>query len=157
MKRRTVLGFALLLGLTLTSAPLGARQAARIINLTAGDPVNNVMNYSVKTLRAKAGERVRVRLTNIGQTPKIVMAHNFVLLKEGVDPKAFTDAAAAARDTDYILPSQKNQIIANTTMAGPGERVEVTFVVPTKPGKYTFVCTFAGHYAAGMWGELIVQ
>ena len=40
---------------------------------------------------------------------------------------------------------------------GPGESAEVTFTAPTKPGKYVFLCSFAGHWAAGMTGDLIVK
>ena len=39
----------------------------------------------------------------------------------------------------------------------PGERVQVTFTVPETPGDYPFLCTFAGHYQAGMKGTLIVR
>jgi azurin len=134
-----------------------AGQGGRIVNITVGDPVNDRMEYSVKRIVAKPGERIRVRLSNIGVTPKIVMAHNFVLLKAGVDPKAFTDVAANARATDFIAPAQRSQIIASSPMLGPGERAEVVFTAPTQPGKYSYVCSFAGHYAAGMWGELVVQ
>ena len=36
-------------------------------------------------------------------------------------------------------------------------RDAVTFTVPKTPGTYTYLCSFAGHYAAGMWGQLIVK
>jgi plastocyanin len=42
-------------------------------------------------------------------------------------------------------------------MAGPGETVQVTFTAPSKPGKYPYLCTFSGHYQAGMKGVLIVK
>ena len=85
------------------------------------------------------------------------MAHNFVLLKEGASPVEFNNAAMTARDTDFIPPSMKDQIIAHTDLAGPGETVEVTFAAPTKPGTYTYLCSFPGHYQVGMKGELIVK
>jgi plastocyanin len=44
-----------------------------------------------------------------------------------------------------------------TPFAGPGETVEVVFTAPAKPGKYPYVCTFAGHCLAGMRGTLIVK
>ena len=50
-----------------------------------------------------------------------------------------------------------NMVIAKTSLAGPGERVQVTFTVPETPGEYPFICTFAGHYQAGMKGKLIVR
>jgi uncharacterized cupredoxin-like copper-binding protein len=42
-------------------------------------------------------------------------------------------------------------------LAGPGETVQVFFTAPAKPGRYPFVCTFAGHYQLGMKGTLIVR
>jgi azurin len=47
-------------------------------------------------------------------------------------------------------------VIAKTALAGPGETVGVTFVVPEIPGEYPFICTFAGHCQAGMRGALVV-
>lgn len=129
-----------------------AGAAARVVNLTGDDK----MQYSVRLIRVKPGERIRVRLTSIGVTPKIVMAHNFVLLKAGTDPKAFAETGAAFKDVDYIAPKLKGQVLAQSTMVGPAERAEVTFTAPTAPGKYIYLCTFPGHYAAGMWGELVV-
>jgi uncharacterized cupredoxin-like copper-binding protein len=43
------------------------------------------------------------------------------------------------------------------TLAGPGDTVQVTFTVPSKPGRYPFICTFVGHYQAGMTGTLVVK
>ena len=136
---------------------LEARQAARTVNISVSDPVGEKMSYSLKQIVAKPGEKLKVRLVSMAKTPKIVMGHNFVLLKAGTDPKKFADAAANARATDFIPPAFKSSIIAATGMVGPGESMEATFVAPTKPGKYIFLCSFAGHYAAGMWGELIVK
>jgi uncharacterized cupredoxin-like copper-binding protein len=33
----------------------------------------------------------------------------------------------------------------------------VTFGVPAKPGSYTFICSFPGHFNAGMRGTLVVR
>jgi len=152
----------LLTGLIVAGVPLSARQTpapapARAVTLTVNDPVGDKMNYSLSQIVAKPGEKLRVRLVSIAQTPKIVMAHNWVLLKLGTDIKAFIDAAANARATDFIPPAMKGQIIAELPLAGPGEKFEVTFTAPKVPGSYPYVCTFAGHYAAGMRGMLVVK
>ncbi len=139
------------------SVPLEAHQTPRTITLTVADPVGDKMSYSVKQIVAKPGEKLKIRMVSMAQTPKIVMAHNFVLLKAGTDVKAFSDAAANARATDYIPPAFTSAIIAHTAMAGPGESMDVTFTAPTKPGKYVFLCSFAGHWAAGMTGDFIVR
>jgi azurin len=157
LKVRSIFGAAIVLASIAGTAPLEARQAARTVTLTVTDPVGEKMSYSLKVITAKPGEKIKIRLVSMAQTPKIVMAHNFVLLKEGTNVKAFTDAAANARATDYIPAAFKASIIAQTAMVGPGESMEVTFTAPAKPGKYVFLCSFAGHWAAGMTGDLIVK
>jgi len=157
VKVRLVLGTSMLLACAVGIAPLEARQTPRTVTLTVTDPVGDKMSYSLKQIIAKPGEKLRIRVVSLAQTPKIVMAHNFLLLKAGTNVKAFTDAAANARETDYIPPAFKSAIIAQTAMAGPGETMEVTFTAPTKPGTYVFLCSFAGHWAAGMTGDFIVK
>ena len=38
----------------------------------------------------------------------------------------------------------KDKLVGWTTLASPGESVEMTFVVPAA-GEYTYVCLFPGH------------
>ena len=129
----------------------------RLVALTAGDPVGEKMSYSLSTITAKPGEKLKVRLFSMGKLPSTVMTHNWVLLKLGSDPKKFSEAAAMAVATGYIPAALKGQILAQTEMVGPGEKSEVVFTAPLKPGTYPFLCTFAGHFAAGMAGTLVVK
>jgi azurin len=133
--------------------PAAPAAAARTIAIQGDD----LMKYSVTQIVAKPGEQLRVRLSSKGKMPKDIMAHNFVLLAPGTDVNKFVQAAATARTTGYIPPALKGQVLANTALAGPGETVEVTFAAPTKPGKYQYICSFAGHFQAGMTGWLIVK
>ena len=139
-------------------APAAAKAApavkgARAIAITGGDD----MKYNLPTIDAKRGETLRIVLKSTGTIPKIAMAHNFVLLALTADPVEFNKAAMMARDTDFIPASLKAQILAATKLAGPGETVEITFKVPAKAGSYTFMCSFPGHFAAGMKGLLVVK
>lgn len=115
------------------------------------------MKWDVTTIQATPGEQIHVVLKAVGSMPKIAMAHNFVLLKAGVNPQDVSTAAMTARDTDFIPASMTDKIIAHTGLAGGGETVEVTFKAPAKAGTYPFLCTFPGHYAVGMKGELVVK
>jgi len=133
--------------------PAAPAAAARPIAIKADD----LMKYSLTEIVAKPGEQLRIRLTSAGTIPKEVMAHNFVLLALGTDVNKFITAAAMARETAYIPATLKTQILANTGLAGPGETVEVTFAAPKAPGKYQYICSFAGHFQAGMTGWLIVK
>ena len=129
----------------------------RLVALTVADPVGEKMSYSLATITAKPGERLKVRVFSLGKLPSTVMTHNWVLLKLGSDPKKFSEAAAMAVATGYIPAALKGQILAQTEMVGPGEKAEVVFTAPMKPGTYPFLCTFAGHFAAGMAGTLVVK
>lgn len=115
------------------------------------------MKWDVTTIPAKRGEQLRIRLTSKGTMPKIAMAHNFVLLKVGTSPLKFITAGAQSRETDFVPAEMKDQVIAKTALAGAGETVEVTFKVPSVAGEYPFVCTFPGHFQAGMRGTLAVK
>ena len=142
-----------LLLLIASGSMTSAANGARTIDITGGDD----MKFNVTEIRAKAGEEIRIRLVSKGSIPKIAMAHNVVVLKAGTDVAKFIAAGAADRATDFISPSTSSMVIAKTPFAGPGETVQVVFKVPAKPGRYPFVCTFSGHFQAGMKGTLIVN
>jgi azurin len=125
---------------------------ARTVDVIATDD----MKYSVTTIAAEPGEQLRIRLVSKGVMPKVAMAHNVVVLEIGTDIDLLLKEGAPHRETDFIPPAMMNSVIAKTSLAGPGEIVTVTFTVPSEPGEYPFLCTFAGHYQAGMKGTLIV-
>lgn len=143
---------------------LAAAIASPAVVSTATDPLRTIdiigtddMKYSVTTITAKPGEQIRIRLMAKGKIPKVAMAHNFVLLKLGVNALKFVTAGAQARETDFIAATMAGSVIARTGMAGAGEAVQVTFTVPSKPGKYEYICTFPGHFQSGMKGTLVVK
>ena len=111
----------------------------------------------LQNIEAKAGEELRIRLTTVSNLPASAMAHNWILLKMGVDPAGFARAATQAKSNDYIPQDRTDDIIAHTELAAGGETVEVTFTVPEKTGDYDYLCSFPGHFAAGMKGKFIVQ
>jgi len=135
------------------AAPKGAAGGTRTIEITGSE----TMKYDVTEIAAKPGETLRVVLKSVGTMPKIAMGHNFVLLKAGASPMEVSNAAFNARETDFIPAAMKDKILAFTKVAGGGETVEVTFTAPAKPGKYDYLCTFPGHFAAGMKGVLTVK
>ena len=141
------------LGLTLGLAAGAYAQTPRVVTMTGTDS----MKFSVTAIEAKPGEALTVKLVSQGALPKVAMAHNFVLLAAKTDAAAFSTAAASARATDFIPPAQKAQVLAATKLAGAGETVEVTFNAPKEPGVYTYICSFPGHFIAGMKGTLTVK
>jgi azurin len=111
----------------------------------------------VDSISATAGNQLRIKLTNVSSLPPSAMSHNFTLLDLGTDAQAFANASAQAKDNDYIAPDMEEQVVKTTKMLGGGESESITFSVPEKTGKYDYVCTFPGHFAAGMSGKLIVE
>jgi azurin len=135
-----------------TQKPAASAKGVRTVEIVGTDD----MKFSLATITAKPGEQLRVRLTVKGAMPKIAMAHNFVLLKKGASQVDFVTAAMTARP-DFIPAAKKADIIAATALAGAGETVEVVFTVPAVAGDYPYLCSFPGHFQAGMKGMLTVK
>lgn len=126
---------------------------ARTITIEAG----NNLRFSVEKITATPGEKITIKLTNKTSLPAAAMSHNLVLLKQSADPSAFNSAAMGAKANDYIPQDKLDQVVAHTGLVAGGETATITFTVPSKPGKYVYICTFPGHFAAGMKGVLIVK
>lgn len=118
---------------------------------------NDQMKYDVTAIDAKPGQKVTVTLKNAGIIPKISMGHNFVLLTLDADPTKFVEAGTPHMGKDYIAPEMQDKVIAHTKLLGPGESETISFAAPRKPGVYTYMCSFPGHFAIGMKGTLTVQ
>jgi azurin len=123
--------------------------------ISVGQTVQDSM-LVLESITAQPGEQIRIRLTTFSDMPAAAMAHNWLLLTLQADTDAFATAAAQARDNDYVPSEMKDQIIAQTGMVAGGESNEVTFTVPEEIGTYDYICTFPGHYLAGMRGDFIV-
>lgn len=144
--------FALLFtGTVITNAQAPAEDV-RTIEIKGMDN----MKFDIESIEATAGEVIKIVYTTKSNFPKTAMAHNVVVMDKDADVQAFANASARARDTDYIAPGFEDSIIAATDLAGGGETVEVTFTVPTEAGDYEYICSFPGHYGAGMKGILKV-
>ena len=114
---------------------------------------NDQMQFDKKVLSASPGQKVTLTLNHTGRGNKMIMGHNFVLLKSGIDVDDFARRAVEASDSEYI--PKGDEMIAYTTLIGGGETTSVTFVAPST-GIYTFICTFPAHYQL-MMGQLIVK
>ena len=125
--------------------------------ISVGEKVTEDGMLQLKGITAKPGEKIRVKLTSKSSMPAMAMSHNFILLKRGTDTEAFDQAAAQSKDNDYIPSDMSNQIIAHSGLAAGGETVEVTFTAPEETGENPFICSFPGHFAAGMKGTLTIE
>lgn len=128
-------------------------QDAKVIKMEGHDN----MKFNKEKITASPGQKITIELTTVSKFPAMAMSHNFVLMKQSADDKAFAMASAKYKDDQYIDPSKKDQVIAHTDMASGGQTVKVTFNAPKKPGQYVYLCTFPGHYISGMKGILTVK
>jgi azurin len=134
-------------------APAASAKGVRTVEIVGSED----MKFSLATITAKPGEQLRVRLVAKGSMPKVAMSHNFVLLKKSASPVDFVAAAVMASATGYIPADKKADVLANTELAGAGETVEVVFKAPAVAGDYPYLCSFPGHFQAGMKGTLSVK
>lgn len=130
-----------------------ASDDVRIISVKGMDN----MKFDVTTIEAEPGETIRIVFETVSNMPPQAMSHNIAILDLGTDLDAFATASMSARDNDFIAPDFEDQVLANTKMIGGGETSEIEFTVPETPGDYDFICTFPGHYMAGMVGVLRVK
>lgn len=144
---------ALFVAVALVAAISAQAAGPRVVKLKGMD----TMQYDVKRIEAKAGESIEIQLTTESKMSKQEMAHNFVLLAKGAPVDSFVMEAMMARATDYVPTPKKDFVLATTGLAGNGETVKVTFDAPKEPGEYMYICTFPGHYMAGMKGVLVVK
>lgn len=135
------------------SNPTPKSKEVKIIEITGTDK----LTFSVTHFQVAPGQTVKIILTTESTFPKMAMAHNLVLLTAEADASAVAQASASAYQNEYIAESVKDQIIAHTALAGKGETVEVTFTAPEENGTYEYICTFPGHYSAGMKGTMTVE
>lgn len=118
---------------------------------------NDTMKYNLTTLNVMAGDPVTLTMTNAGSLPIVAMGHDFVLLKQTADPAAFDQAAITHKGDGYFPTNLANEVIAHTKLLGPKQSQTIHFTAPSKPGDYVYLCTFPGHFQAGMKGVLIVH
>jgi plastocyanin len=100
---------------------------------------SSTLEFAPTRVSARAGSRVRIRFVNDGTLP-----HNLVVPKTDDDIDALSLAAYQAGETGYVPLDMKDKLVGWTTLASPGQSVEVIFVVPAA-GEYTYVCLFPGH------------
>jgi len=156
LRRLVVPGFVVLAlssSFSFVPAALFAQAKPRVVEIIGSDD----MKYNTTSIAAKPGEQITIRITAKGTMPAVAMSHNVVVLALKTDPAAFVNAGITSRATEYIAPANKAQVLAATKLVANGQTAEVTFKVPAVAGSYPYVCTFPGHFAAGMKGTLLVK
>ncbi|NWG06905.1 MAG: cupredoxin domain-containing protein [Chloroflexi bacterium] len=125
--------FVLLLGLILTLAACGNGGSSTTINVLFTDFAFNPTEFTIP-----AGQEITVNATNNG-----AVVHEFVIMKYG----------QTIGDT---FGDEDEENIYWEVEVDPGQSKTETFTAPTEPGEYQLVCGTEGHFAAGMYGKIIV-
>jgi azurin len=115
---------------------------------------NDEMKFDVEELEAQARQSIELTFKNVGTMPKQSMGHNWCLLVKDANSQEFLEAGFASASNGYVASDDEDQVIARTKILGPGEAETITFTAPESPGSYEYICTFPGHYMAGMKGIL---
>jgi uncharacterized cupredoxin-like copper-binding protein len=145
-------------GAAIPTAPFGPAVATGSGEALADESQGDTPLYANATLNATAGKVYTLTFKNTG----IAVLHNWVLVNGGDSvAKTVNDGAAAnaakARKPEAALPAAD---AAGLLVASPqvkaGESATISFTAPAA-GTYTFFCTFPGHYAQGMKGQLVVK
>ena len=92
----------------------------------------------------KAGKPVEIILENSD-----LMPHNFVILTPGslteIGMQSENDANKPEFQARQFVPNS-NKVLAKSGLLQPRETQRISFVAPTKPGVYPYVCTYPGHW-----------
>lgn len=117
---------------------------------------NDAMQFDIKELTARPGERLRVKLRHTGRMPAATMGHNWVLLQRVSASEVNAIGMESARRAPDYLPRDRSLVLVYTKVIGGGQIATVEFTAPTEPGEYPFLCTFPGHFTM-MRGKLVIE
>jgi azurin len=110
------------------------------------------LKYDVNRFEVKAGAKIRLIFNNNDD-----MTHNVVVVEPGTADEVGNLAlqlGLKGSEMNYVPNSPK--VLFYTKLLQPGEVESIYFVAPSKPGEYSFVCTYPGH-ASVMRGILKVN
>jgi len=136
-----------------TTSSTSSEEVDRTITL---HPKGNQMQFRETEFTVAPGRTIELVFENTATSPS--MQHNVVLLNEspsdGVFKRVGQAGEQAGSSEDYVPDDPA--VLAATSIAKPGETVEVTFTAPDEPGEYGYVCTYPGHWAT-MQGTMQVE
>ncbi|HEX8549604.1 MAG TPA: plastocyanin/azurin family copper-binding protein [Cytophagaceae bacterium] len=110
------------------------------------------LKFDPSEIVVKAGSKIKLTFNNNDD-----MLHNFVIVQPGqaiVVGEMTMKMGLQASKFDYVPKTDK--VLYHTKTLQPMSSETIYFTAPTKPGNYTYVCTFPGHYYV-MQGTLKVM
>lgn len=131
--------------LPLLLAPLAAQ--AETCEATVGS--SDSMSFDVRSITVPSTcTQFTVHFEHRGRMPKTGMGHNWVLTR-AADVEGVAKAGVTAGAANDFVPQGDERVIAATPLLGGGERASVSFAVSGlgKDEKYTYFCSFPGHWS----------
>jgi len=111
------------------------------------------MAYDKETLVVKAGKPVEIIFENSD-----LMPHNFVIVAPGsleaLGMQAENEANLPEAQARMFVPNS-TKVLVKSGLLQPRDVQRISFIAPTKPGVYPYVCTYPGHWRR-MYGALYV-
>ncbi len=111
------------------------------------------MAYDKEIIAVRAGKPVEIVFDNID-----LMPHNLVITQPGAMEEIGLAAEASALQPGAAARQyvpQSGKILLASRLLQPRETQKLSFVAPTEPGVYPYVCTYPGHWRR-MYGALYV-
>ncbi|HEX7670004.1 MAG TPA: plastocyanin/azurin family copper-binding protein [Polyangiaceae bacterium] len=102
--------------------------------------IGTTMTFDKTALTVPAGSEVHLVIKNAKPG---TLAHNWVLVKPGMEAAVAAAGLAKGAAENYIAPGP--DVIAYTPLTAPGKTSDVTFLAPPA-GAYPYICSFPGHY-----------
>ena len=142
---------------TLLPADQGAKARAALrelgVRVIRVGTVFERMTFDKDVLVVQAGKPVEFVLDNSD-----LMPHNFVIVQPGSLEEIGQLAETSAQQPDaaqrHYVPASGKVLLASKLLQ-PRDTQKVSFLAPTAPGVYPYVCTYPGHWRR-MYGALYV-
>jgi uncharacterized cupredoxin-like copper-binding protein len=110
--------------------------------------VRDNMFFAKTDITRDAGQPLTIEFTNTSRLP-----HNIVIVNG--DMAVATEVNRDAINQVDYLP-QHPAVVASIPMVMPNQTGSITWE-STQPGTYLFICTYPGHFDAGMYGTITVK
>ncbi len=110
--------------------------------------VRDTMLFAQSDIAVAVGQTLAIDFDNTSRLP-----HNIVIV-DGDMSVATEVNRDAINQADYL--PQHPAVVASMPMIMPNQTGGITWQ-PSQPGTYLFICTYPGHFDAGMYGTITVK